>query len=236
MSTITVPEPITSSFDLADRLRQLRIRIAGRLRSALATSRLDWGCGATWRNRSRPRPPRYRFPVCPLVEADLPVLLAVDDATSPEDQYEIACRRALAAKRIAGAFVAVDERDGDPVTSSGCSARPTMTSSGGSRASRTLPPTRRCSREPTPGQPSRTGHHARSHGADRREGGDDRRPLCHHLRRPRQHPFAQGMSALRLLSRPDASAGRAWASGSSAATASPSSPPTIQDARRSSEL
>jgi hypothetical protein len=35
MSTITVPKPINSSFDLADQLRQLRSRIAGRLRRGL---------------------------------------------------------------------------------------------------------------------------------------------------------------------------------------------------------
>ena len=36
---------------------------------------------------------------------------------------------------MAGGFVAVDERDGTPCTSNGCSAPPTMTSSGASRAS-----------------------------------------------------------------------------------------------------
>ena len=119
--------------------------------SAFVTSRPDLGCGATL---PQPFPaPTAKIPISvrPLVEADLPVLLAVDDATSPEDQYEIACRRALAdqadRRRLRRGRRA---RRHDPVTSNGCSARPTMTSSGGSRASRTLPPTRRCLREPTP--------------------------------------------------------------------------------------
>jgi RimJ/RimL family protein N-acetyltransferase len=114
MSTITVREPITASSDLADRLRQLRIRIAGRLRLGLRNESTRYGLR---RNLAQPFPaPSAKIPITvrPLVEADLPALLAIDDTTSPEDRFEIACRQALAAKRIKGAHVAIDERDGRP--------------------------------------------------------------------------------------------------------------------------
>lgn len=114
MSTITVPEPITSTFDPADRLRQLRIRIAGRLRLGLRNEATRFGLRRDLTHPFPAPPAKIPISVRPLVEADLTTLLAVDDTTSPEDRYEIACRRAMAAKRIAGAFVAVDERDGTP--------------------------------------------------------------------------------------------------------------------------
>jgi RimJ/RimL family protein N-acetyltransferase len=114
MSTITVPEPITSSFDPADRWRQLRLRIAGRLRLGLRNEATRFGLRRDLTHKFPAPPAKIPISVRPLVEADLPVLLAVDGTTSPEDRYEIACRRAMAAKRIAGAFVAVDERDGTP--------------------------------------------------------------------------------------------------------------------------
>jgi RimJ/RimL family protein N-acetyltransferase len=114
MSTITVPEPISSSPDIADRLQQLRSRIAGRLRLGLRNEGTRYGLR---RDLAKPFPaPTAKIPISvrPLVEADLATLLAVDATTSPEDRYEIVCRRSLAAKRIAGAYVAVDERDGRP--------------------------------------------------------------------------------------------------------------------------
>lgn len=114
MSTITVREPITASSDLADRLRQLRIRIAGRLHLGLRNESTRYGLR---RDLAQPFPaPSAKIPITvrPLTEADLSTLLAIDDTTSPEDRYEIACRQALAAKRIEGAYVAVDERNGRP--------------------------------------------------------------------------------------------------------------------------
>ena len=114
MSTITVREPITASSDLADRLRQLRIRIAGRLHLGLRNESTRYGLR---RDLAQPFPaPSAKVPITvrPLTEADLSTLLAIDDTTSPEDRFEIACRQALAAKRIEGAYVAVDERNGRP--------------------------------------------------------------------------------------------------------------------------
>jgi RimJ/RimL family protein N-acetyltransferase len=114
MSTITVPEPIASSFDPADRLRQLRIRIAGRLRLGLRNESTRYGLRRDLAHPFPAPPAKIPISVRPLAEADLSALLAVDDTTSPEDRFEMACRRALAAKRIAGAYVAIDERDGTP--------------------------------------------------------------------------------------------------------------------------
>lgn len=114
MSTITVPEPITSSFEIADRLRRLRTRVAGRLRLGLRFETTRFGLR---RDLAQPFPaPSAKIPISvrPLVEADLPALLAIDATTSPEDRSQIASRRVMADRRMAGGFVAVDERDGRP--------------------------------------------------------------------------------------------------------------------------
>jgi hypothetical protein len=69
------------------------------------------------RDLAQPFPaPTAKIPILvrPLVESDLPILLTADAAMSPQEQREIVDRRAFAAKRIAGGFVAIDERDGRP--------------------------------------------------------------------------------------------------------------------------
>ena len=114
MTTITIPERVTSSSDFADRLRQLRTRITGRLRLGLRFQKTRFGLR---RDLAQPFPaPSAKIPISvrPLVEADLPALLAVDAATPPEDRFQIASRRVMADRRMAGGFVAVDERDGTP--------------------------------------------------------------------------------------------------------------------------
>ncbi len=114
MSTMTIPEPVTSSFGFADRLRQLRMRVAGRLRLGLRFETIRFGLR---RDLAQPFPaPAAKIPISvrPLAESDLPALLAVDATTSPEDRFQIASRRVMADRHLAGGFVAVDERDGRP--------------------------------------------------------------------------------------------------------------------------
>ena len=114
MSITTIPERVSSSSDLVDRLQQLRTRVVGRLRLGLRFETIRFGLR---RDLAQPFPaPSAKIPISvrPLAESDLPALLAVDDNTSPEDRFQIASRRVMADRHLAGGFVAVDERDGRP--------------------------------------------------------------------------------------------------------------------------
>jgi hypothetical protein len=71
MSTITVPEPIASSPDIADRLRQLQLRIAGRLRLGLRNEGTRLGLR---RDLATPFPaPTAKIPISvrPLAHAEI---------------------------------------------------------------------------------------------------------------------------------------------------------------------
>jgi RimJ/RimL family protein N-acetyltransferase len=115
MSVHTEQVHVRFASDLAERLAQLQIRIAGRLRLGLRFESTRFGLR---RDLERPfQRPNAKIPISvrPLVEADLPALLSVDDTmTDPRDRFETAWRRAFAAKRMKGGYVAIDERDGTP--------------------------------------------------------------------------------------------------------------------------
>jgi RimJ/RimL family protein N-acetyltransferase len=106
---------VRSASDLAERLAQLQIRIIGRLRLGLHFESTRFGL---CRDLERPlQRPTAKIPISvrPLIEEDLPALLAVDDTMAdPRDRYETAWRRAFAARRLKGGYVAVDQRDGTP--------------------------------------------------------------------------------------------------------------------------
>jgi len=104
----------SASFALGDKLKQLYTRIAGRLRLGLRFESTRIGLQ---RDLSVPfKAPDAKIPVSvrPLIAADLPILLALDAAASPEDRFETAWRRAFAEKHMKGGYVAVDDRDGTP--------------------------------------------------------------------------------------------------------------------------
>jgi RimJ/RimL family protein N-acetyltransferase len=114
MSVSSVPQSVNLTSATADRLRDLRIRLAGRIRLGL---RFESTRFILRRDLAQPFPaPDAKIPISvrPLTAADLESLLAVAPETSPEDRFEIAGRRAFAARRMAGGYVAIDERDGTP--------------------------------------------------------------------------------------------------------------------------
>ena len=114
MTIATVQQPANPASDTAYRLQQLRTRIAGRLRLGLRFESTRFGLR---RDLTIPFPaPDAKIPISvrPLAETDLPTLLAVNADISEADRFEIAWRQAFAAKRLAGGYVAVDERDGRP--------------------------------------------------------------------------------------------------------------------------
>ncbi len=103
-----------SSFDLSEKLKQLYTRIAGRLRLGLRFESTRIGLR---RDLTTPfKAPDAKIPISvrPLTEADLPILLALDPAASPEDKFETAWRGAFAAKHMKGGYAAIDDRDGTP--------------------------------------------------------------------------------------------------------------------------
>ena len=98
MSVSSVPQSVNPASATADRLRDLRIRLAGRLRLGL---RFESTRFILRRDLAQPFPaPDAKIPISvrPLTAADLETLLAVDPETSPEDRFEIAGRRAFAAR------------------------------------------------------------------------------------------------------------------------------------------
>jgi len=114
VSISSVQPTINPVADAAHRLQQMRIRIAGRFRLGLRFESTRYGLR---RDLAIPFPaPDAKIPISvrPLAEADLPILLAVNADTSEADRFEITWRQAFAAKRLAGGYVAVDERDGRP--------------------------------------------------------------------------------------------------------------------------
>lgn len=114
MSISTVQPTISPTTDTVHRLQQLRIRIAGRLRLGLRFETTRYGLR---RDLTIPFPaPDAKIPISvrPLAETDLAILLAVNADTSEADRFEITWRQAFAAKRLAGGYVAIDERDGRP--------------------------------------------------------------------------------------------------------------------------
>lgn len=100
--------------ELGARLAQLRIRISGRLRLGLYASSLRYGLR---RDLTQPLVrPSAKIPLAvrPLIKADLESLLFIDEGDTREEKLEVARRRAFAAKRAQGCFVAVDQRTDTP--------------------------------------------------------------------------------------------------------------------------
>ena len=115
LSAHTQQVQVRSGRDLVERLADLRTRISGRLRLGLHFESTRLGlCRDLERPFQKPSA-KIAISVRPLIDADLPALLAVDDTiTDPRDRYETAWRRAFAARRLKGGYVAVDQRDGTP--------------------------------------------------------------------------------------------------------------------------
>lgn len=114
MATSTLDNPGKASVGFLNSARDLRMRIAGRLRLGLRFNLTRYGL-----RRDLDAPftgPKAKIPIWvrPLTRDDLPKLLHITPETTPEDRLEIAWRRAFAEKHLAGGHVAIDERDGSP--------------------------------------------------------------------------------------------------------------------------
>jgi RimJ/RimL family protein N-acetyltransferase len=101
--------------DRAAQIKQLRTRIAGKLRLGLYSRSMRYGLRRDLRSPLAAPSAKIPISVRPLVEDDIPVLLPIDDTgADSQDQLEIAWRRAFLGKGAKGCFVAVDQRNGTP--------------------------------------------------------------------------------------------------------------------------
>lgn len=101
--------------EFLDRGNELRRRIAGRLRVGLKASSERIGLRRDLSVRHVPPEAKIPISVRPLELADIAVVLPFeDDQGQVANRIEIANRRAMAVRHVAGGFVAVDDRNGTP--------------------------------------------------------------------------------------------------------------------------
>jgi RimJ/RimL family protein N-acetyltransferase len=99
---------------LRERLKQLQIRIGGRLNLGLHAKFTRYGLR---RDLTLPiTNPTAKIPIAvrPLQEADLRPLFSLEGSSPPAEKLEVAWRKAFVDKGARGGYVAVDQRNGTP--------------------------------------------------------------------------------------------------------------------------